>query len=131
MLQVVAVGGSLSDALDVSVDDLLVALEREDQGDVHGDTLGQVAVMAGRPSRVAGILIMAFGRLTFSRVPQPAWRCSRCRGPDAGRPRWRRAAVDEVGSLSDLAEDVGGVAHVGGGELADSGLNVNLAEPLS
>ena len=40
------------------------------------------------------------------------------------------AAVDEVGSLSDLAEDVGGVAHVGGGELADSGLNVNLAELL-
>ena len=49
MLQVVAVGVSLGDALDVGVDDLLVALEREDQGDVDGDTLARVAVIAGRP----------------------------------------------------------------------------------
>ena len=66
MLQVVAVGGSLSDALDVSVDDLLVALEREDQGDVDGDALGQGCSDCRQASRVAGILIMAFGRLTFS-----------------------------------------------------------------
>ena len=36
-----AVGGSLGDALDVGVDDLLVALQREDQGDVDGDALGE------------------------------------------------------------------------------------------
>ena len=40
------------------------------------------------------------------------------------------AAIDEIGGFGDLTEDVGGVAHVGGGELADSGLNVNLAELL-
>ena len=40
------------------------------------------------------------------------------------------AAVNEIGLLGNLTEDVGGVAHVGGGELADSGLNVNLAELL-
>lgn len=41
MLQIVAVGGSLGDTLDVGVDDLLVAFQGEDQGDVHGDALGQ------------------------------------------------------------------------------------------
>ena len=39
-------------------------------------------------------------------------------------------AVDEVGGLGDLAEDVGGVAHIGGGELADGGLDIDLAELL-
>ena len=40
------------------------------------------------------------------------------------------AAVNEIGGFGDLTENVGGVAYVGGGELADSGLNVNLAEFL-
>ena len=39
-------------------------------------------------------------------------------------------ACDEVGLLGDLTEDVGRVAHVGGGQLADGGLHVDLAELL-
>lgn len=130
MLQVVAVGGSLSDALDVSVDDLLIALEREDQGDVHGDALsqgsgdGRQALKGGRDldhdvrtvdlgPQLLSLLLSGFGLVSKTRVDLDG-----------------DAAVDEVGLLSDLAEDIGGVAHVGGGELADSGLNVNLAELL-
>ena len=40
------------------------------------------------------------------------------------------AAVNEIGLLGNLTEDVGGVAHVGGGELAHGGLNVDLAQFL-
>ncbi|EFH71944.1 hypothetical protein GV51_0771 [Gardnerella vaginalis 5-1] len=40
------------------------------------------------------------------------------------------AAVNEVGLFSDLAEDIGCVTNVGGGQLADSGFNVDLAEFL-
>ena len=130
MLQVVAVGGSLSDALDVSVDDLLVALEREDQGDVDGDTLGQ----GGGDGRQAfeGCRNLDHGVRTVDLLPEFHSLLGGVLGV-VGQTRVDLdgdAAVDEVGSLSDLAEDVGGVAHVGGGELADSGLNVNLAELL-
>lgn len=130
VLQVVAVGGSLSDALDVSVDDLLVALEREDQGDVHGDTLGQ----GGGDGRQAfeGCRNLDHGVRSVDLLPEFHSLLGGVLGV-VGQTRVDLdgdAAVDEVGSLSDLAEDVGGVAHVGGGELADSGLNVNLAELL-
>lgn len=64
--QILAIGVGLNHAFDESIDDLLVALEREDQRDVDGDALSRVAVIAGRPSRVAGILIMAFGRSTLA-----------------------------------------------------------------
>ena len=54
VLQVVAVGGSLGDALDVGVDDLLVALQREDQGDVDGDALGEGGGDGRQASRSPG-----------------------------------------------------------------------------
>ena len=130
VVQIVAVGVSLGDALDEGVDDLLVALEREDQGDVDGDALGQ----GGGDCRQAfegcrnlnhgvrtvdllpeldSLLLGGFGLVSQTRIHLDG-----------------DAAVNEIGGFGDLTEDVGGVAHVGGGELADSGLNVNLAEFL-
>ena len=130
MLQVVAVGGSLGDALDVSVDDLLVALQGEDQGDVHGDALGQgggdcrQAFEGGRNldhgvrtvhlgPEFLGLLLGGLGLVSQTRIHFDG-----------------DAAVNEIGLLGNLTEDVGGVAHVGGGELAHGGLNVDLAQFL-
>ena len=130
MLQVVAVGGSLGDALDVGVDDLLVALEREDQGDVDGDTLGQ----GGGDGRQAfegcrnldhGVRTVDLGPQLLSLLLSGFGLVSKTRVDLDGD-----TAVDEVGGLGDLAEDVGGVAHIGGGELAHGGLDVDLAEFL-
>lgn len=39
-------------------------------------------------------------------------------------------AIDVVGGLGDRLEDIAGIAHVGGGELADGGLDIDLAEFL-
>ena len=130
MLQVVAVGGSLGDAFDVGVDDLLVALQREDQGDVDGDALGEGGgdgrqAFQGRRDldhrvravdllpQLDGLLLGVLGVVGQTRVDLDG-----------------DTAVDEVGGLGDLAEDVGGVAHIGGGELAHGGLDVDLAEFL-
>ena len=130
MLQVVAVGGSLGDAFDIGVDDLLVALQREDQGDVDGDALGEGGgdgrqAFQGRRDldhrvravdllpQLDGLLLGVLGVVGQTRVDLDG-----------------DTAVDEVGGLGDLAEDVGGVAHIGGGELAHGGLDVDLAEFL-
>ena len=130
MLQVVAVGGGLGNALDEGVDDLLVTLEREDQGDVHGDALGQGGgdrrkAFEGRRNldhRVLAVdllpeflslLLGGFGLVGQTRVDFDG-----------------HAAVHIVGGFGDRLEDVAGVAHVGGGELADGGLDVDLAEFL-
>ena len=130
MLEVVAIGVSLGDALDEGVDDLLVTLEREDQGDVHGDALGQgggdgrQALEGGGDldhgvrtvdllPQLHGLLLGGFGLMGQTRIDLDG-----------------DAAIDEVGLLGDLTEDVGRVAHVGGGQLADGGLHVDLAELL-
>ena len=130
VLQVVAVGVSLGDALDVGVDDLLVTLQGEDQGDVHGDALGQgggdcrQAFEGGRNldhgvrtvhlgPEFLGLLLGGLGLVSQTRIHFDG-----------------DAAVNEIGLLGNLTEDVGGVAHVGGGELAHGGLNVDLAQFL-
>ena len=130
MLQVVAVGVSLGDALDEGVDDLLVTLEREDQGDVHGDALGQGG--GDRRQAFEGCRNLDHGVRTVDLLPEFHSLLGGVLGVvgQTGIDLDGDTAVDEVGSLGDLAEDVGGVAHIGGGELADSGLNVNLAELL-
>ena len=67
-----------------------------------------------------GILINVLGRSTIHhRALASATVWTSC-GRSVGRPRWTRPAVDAVGGLPDGAHDVGGGAHVGGGERPDS-----------
>ena len=69
-------------------------------------------MIAGRPSRVAGIWIMAFGRLTFSQSPDSLLPQ---RLQSVGQTRINLdgdAAIDEIGGFGDLTEDVGGGTSV-------------------
>ncbi len=130
MLQVVTVRRGLGDAFNVGVDDLLVTLDGEDQGDVHGDALGQgggdrrQTLEGGRDldhgvrtvdlgPKFLGLLLGGFGFVGQTRIHLDG-----------------DAAIDEVGLFRDLAENVGGVAHVGGGELTHCGLDIDLAQFL-
>ena len=78
-----------------------------------------VAVIAGSPARVAGILISTLGRSTIL-CSSAAWSMVAC--GVVGQPRVDldgHAAVDVAGGLVDAGEQVAGVAHVVGGGLAD------------
>ena len=117
VVQIVAVGVSLGDALDEGVDDLLVALEREDQGDVDGDALGQ----GGGDCRQAfeGCRNLDHGVRTVDLLPELDSLLLGGFGL-VGQTRIHLdgdAAVNEIGGFGDLTEDVGGVAYVGGASL--------------
>ncbi len=91
--------------------------------------MARVAVIAGRPSRVRnldhGVRTVDLGPEFLSLLLGGLGLVSQTRIHFDGD-----AAVNEIGLLGNLTEDVGGVAHVGGGELAHGGLNVDLAEFL-
>ncbi len=75
---------------EVGVHHLVVAVEPEDQRDVDADAVGEHAVIAARPSSVAGILMNRFGRSTSAHrsladAIVASLSCARW-----GRPRSRR-----------------------------------------
>ena len=120
----------LDHALDEGVDDLLVALQGEDQGHVDRDALGQgggdgrQALQGGGDldhgvgtidlvPKLFGLLLGLFGVVGQTRIDLDG-----------------DASIHVVGLLGNLAEDVGGVAHVGGGQLADGLLDGDAAQLL-
>ena len=121
-------GLGLLESREVGVDDLAVAVEAEDQRDVDADACAVAAVIASRPSTVAGILIRAFGRSTFAQSALASAIVPVGVASEAGCDLDRDAAVDAAGAVVDGAEDVGGGANVVGRDVEDRGVDVGARD---